>query len=173
MTTFKKIQHIEIKEKYQGINLTEFSYKVDKNIDSVEIINKFIQTKSFVYDSLRDCIKNKTDKGYLGCAFNFDKIKIEDFKKFDKAQTSKFLNDYLNEPDWGEDKNDFAKLLEKYLEKQKTLNDIEYFIISKSWFNNDDDRLIEPESWAYIYYFLIISIDKNSNSLILAEWTYD
>ena len=53
------------------IHLTEFSYKVDKKIDSVEIIDKFIQTKSFVYDSLRDCIKNKTDKGYLGTRLSY------------------------------------------------------------------------------------------------------
>lgn len=173
METFEKYRHVEIDENFQGINLTEFSFKVDKNFDNAEIIDKFIRTKNFAYDSLRECIKKEPDKGYLRRAFNFNKIKIGDFRKFDKDELSKFLTAYLNEPDWGEDKNDFAKLIDKYIEIQKVLDVSDYFIISKDWFNKDDDRLNEPESWVYTYYFLIISIDRNSNSLMLAEWTYD
>ncbi len=173
MITFERHKHFEIDENFQGINLTEFSFKFDKDIDNEEIIGIFIRSENFTYDSLRDCIRNEPDKSYLKRAFDFHKIKIEDFRKFDKDELSKFLTDFLNDPDWGADKNDFAKLLDKYIAMHKALDEIDYYIISKSWFNKDDDRLMEPESWVYNYYFLIISLDRISNSLILAEWSYD
>jgi len=78
-----------------------------------------------------------------------------------------------NEPDWGDDRNEFAKLLDRYFEIHNEFGDNEFYILSKDWFDNEDERVIEPESWAYIYYFLIISVDRESNLLILTEWSYD
>ncbi|MFN0189451.1 MAG: hypothetical protein ACKVQV_12190 [Bacteroidia bacterium] len=173
MTTFETKRHIEIDESYQGINLTEFAIEVDEQIDNDQIVDTFIRSKQFSFDSLRDCIKAEPDKGYLRQAFNVDRVKISDFKKTDKQGASKFLLDFLNESDWGGDRNEFAKLLDRYFEIHNTFAESDFYIISKEWFDKDDEKVIEPESWVYTYYFLIISVDRNSNVLTLSEWTYD
>jgi hypothetical protein len=173
MTTFETKRHIEIDENFQGINLTEFGFAVDKHIDNDQIVDTFIRTKYFSYDSLRDCIKKVNDKEFLRRAFDIDKIKISDFKKTDREGISKFLTDYFNEPDWGDDREDFAKLLDRYFEIYNESANNEFYILSKDWFVKDDERIIEPESWCYTYYFLFIAVDRNSKTLTLAEWTYD
>ena len=173
MTIFETKRHIEIDESYQGINLTEFDVKVDEQINNDKVVDTFIRSKQFLFDSLRDCVKAEPDKGYLRRAFNVDKIKIIDFKKTDKQGVSKFLSDFINEPDWGEDRNEFAKLLDKYFEIHNEFEDNDFYILSKDWFDKEDEKVIEPESWVYTYYFLVISVDRKSNSLTLTEWTYD
>lgn len=173
MTTIKTNRHIEIDEGYQGINLTEFTIGVDELIGNDQIVDTFIRSKQFSFDSLRDSVKAEPGKGYLRRAFDFDKIRIADFKKTDKQGVSEFLFDFINEPDWGDDRNEFAKLLDSYFEIHNELGDNEFYILSKDCFDNEDERFIEPESWAYTYYFLIISVDRQSNLLTLTEWTYD
>lgn len=173
MTTFKTKRHIEINEGYQGINLTEFAIGVDELISSDRIIDTFIRSKQFSFDSLRDCVKAEPDMGYLRQAFDVDKIKITDFKKTDKQGISKFLIDFLNEPDWGDDRNEFAKLLDRYFEIHNEFAGNEFYFLSKDWFDKEDERVIEPESWVYTYYFLIISVDRKSNLMTLTEWIYD
>ena len=173
MTIFETKQHIEINENYQGINLTEFSFCIASDIDNEQIVNTFIKSSSFTYDSLRDCVKKEPNKGYLKRVFNFDKAKITDFKKYTKEEVIKFLIDFLNEPDWGEDRDEFSNLLDKYFAIHKKITSNDFYIISKNWFEANDEKLIEPENLCYIYYFLIISIDRNSNLLTLTEWTYD
>lgn len=173
MTTIDTKRHIEINEGYQGINLTEFAIGVNEQISNDQIVDTFIRSKQFSFDSLRDCVKTEPDKDYLRQAFDVDKIKITDFKKTDKQGVSKFLFDFINEPDWGDDRNEFAKLHDRYFEIHNEFRDNEFYILSKDWFNKDDERVIEPESWVYTYYFLIISVDRKSNSLTLTEWTFD
>lgn len=173
MITIDTIRHIEINEGYQGINLTEFAIGVDELISNDQIVDTFIRSKKISFDSLRDCDKAELDKGYLKQAFDVYKIKITDFKKTDKLGASKFLVDFLNEPDWGDDRNEFAKLLDRYFEIHNKFGDNEFYILSKDWFNKEDERVIEPESWVYTYYLLFISVDRKSNLLTLTEWTYD
>ena len=173
MTTIDTKRHIEIDEGYQGINLTEFAIGVDELTSNNQIVDTFIRSEEFSFDSLRDCVKAEPDTGYLRQAFDIDKIKITDFNKTDKQGVSKFLIDFLNEPDWGDDRNEFAKLLDRYFEIHNEFGDNEFYILSKDWFDKEDERVIGPESWVYTYYFLIISVDRKSNLLTLTEWTYD
>lgn len=173
MITVETKRHIEFNEGYQGVNLTEFTIGLDELISNDEIVDTFIRSKQFSFDSLRDCVKAEPDKGYLRRAFDIDKIKITDFKKVDKQGVSKFLFDFINQPDWGNDRNEFAKLLDRYFKFTMSLEDNDFYILSKDWFDKEDERLIEPESWAYTYYFLIISVNRLSNLLTLTEWTYD
>ncbi|WP_157373399.1 hypothetical protein [Algoriphagus terrigena] len=160
-------------EGYQGINLTVFAIGVDGLISNDQIVDTFIHSKQFSFDSLRDCVKAEPEKGYLRQAFDVDKIKTSDFKKTDKQGAAQFLSDLLNEPDWGDDRNDFAKLIDRYFETCNTSAGIDFYIISKDWFDKDDEKVVEPESWAYTYYFLIISVDRGSNLLTISEWIYD
>jgi hypothetical protein len=173
MTIIDAKRHIEINEGFQGINLTEFAIAVDELINNDQIVETFIRSKQFSFDSLRDCVKAEPDNGYLRQVFNVDKIKITDFEKTDKEGVTKFLVDFINEPDWGDDRNEFAKLLDRYYEIHNEFGDNEFYILSKDWFDKEDERVIEPESWIYTYYFLIISVDRKSNLLTLSEWTYD
>lgn len=173
MTTFETKRHIEIDESYQGINLTEFVFKVDEQMDNDQIVDTFVRSRQFSVDSVRDCVKAEPDKGYLRQVFNVGRIKITDFNKTNKQGVSKFLIDFLNAPDWGDDKNDYEKLLDRYLEIHNGFIENDFYIISKDWFEKEAEKVIEPESWVYAYYFLIISVDRNSNVLTLSEWTYD
>jgi hypothetical protein len=169
MTTIDTKRHIEINEGYQGINLTEFAIGVDELITNDQIVDTFIRSKQFSFDSLRDCVKAEPDKGYLRQAFNVDRIKITDFNKTDKQGVSKFLFAFVKEPAWGDDRNQFAKLLDRYFEIHNEFVDNEFYILSKDWFGKEDERVIEPESWVYNYYFLIISVDRKANLLTLTE----
>lgn len=171
--TIETKRHIEINEGYQGFNLTEFAVEVEELSSNDQIVDIFIHSKQFSFDCLRDCVKAEPEKGYLRQAFAIDKIKINDFEKTDKQGVLKFLCDFINEPDWGDDRNAFAKLLDRYFEIQNDFGDNYFYILSKDWFDKNDERVLEPESWVYIYYFLIISIDRKANSLTLIEWTYD
>jgi hypothetical protein len=174
MTTFEIKKHIEVDEGYQGFNLTEFLFTANNNDPTDQIVDTFIRSTHFSFDSLSNIIKNDTEeKGYLRQAFVIDEINIGDFRKLDKAGTKKFLIDFLNEPDWGEDRNEFAKLLDNYLEIHDQLTDADFYVINKDWFDKDSKKVLEPENWVYTFYFLIIYIDKNLQTLILTEWTYD
>lgn len=64
MKTFETKRHIEINGNYQGINLTEFAISVDD-----QIVDTFVHSKQFSFDSLRNCLKSEPDKGYLRRAF--------------------------------------------------------------------------------------------------------
>lgn len=170
MVTFTIKRHIEIDENYQGINLTEFSIKADDGMNNDQIADTFIQSTHYSVESLRDIIKDNGENiPYLRRAFNIDKINIADLKKLSQEKITKYLLDYINEPDWGEDRNEFAKLLDKYFEIHNELEDNFFYLISKDWFNKGDERVIEPENSVYIYYFLIVYLDKNSKILILTE----
>ncbi|WP_218620359.1 hypothetical protein [Flavobacterium sp. I3-2] len=166
---FELKNHIEINENYQGISFTEFELNFMAYIFNNKITDTFIRSNEFIYHSLKNCIKEEPDKGYLKRAFDFKKIKSRDFKKRNKEGTSKFLAEFENESDWGDDKNEFAKLVDKYFEIQNKFNEIDFYILSKDWFNKQDKRLIEPESSIYLYYFLILSINRKSNRLMTNE----
>ena len=153
--------------------MTEFSFTVTDEPNNDLLVDNFMRSKQFSYGSLRDCVKKEPEKGYLRRAFNIDRIKVTDFKKTDKEGTSKFLFNFVNEPNWGDDRNEFVKLLDRYFEIHSEFGNNDFYILSKDWFDKDDERLIEPESWCYMYYFLIISVDRKSNLLTLTEWTYD
>lgn len=79
----------------------------------------------------------------------------------------------MNEPDWSEDKNEFAKLLNKYLEIHDQLPDANSYVISKDLFDKDSKKVLEPDNRVYTFYFLIIYIDKNLQTLLITEWTCD
>ena len=173
MITIENKSHIEINEGYQSIKLAEFSINLKHLYSCEEVIELFIQTKKFDFHNFSDSIKSETDKPFLRQAFNFDKIKIEDFKKTDKNGVTKFLVEIINEPDWGDDRNDFVKLLDKYFEILNNYSDYSYYILSMEWFDLVDERVLKTERMLYSYYFLIISVNKKLNSLTLSEWVYD
>ncbi len=173
MSAFKTIRHRETFEGYQGCNLTEFKFHSDNNISEDQVVDNFLHSDSFKYDSLLDAIKREPNQGYLGRAFDIDKVTVADFIKVDKKGVINFLVDFSNKPDWGDDREDFSNLLDKYFEVHSTLHDDAFYIISKDWFDKKDERLLEPQCWCYIYYFLIIYFNKADNILLLTEWTYD
>ncbi|MBF4487419.1 hypothetical protein [Flavobacterium sp. CSZ] len=173
MTILEIIKHIEINENYQGINLTEFSFDADDFVSNDQIVNTFLKSKSFSYDSLPDCVKREPKKGYLRRAFYMEHIEINDFKKCNNEGLIKFLVDFLNEPNWGDDRINFERLLNKYFEIHNPYEKNDFYIISKDWFEEENKKLTEPENLIYIFYFLIISVDRKSKRLTLTEWTYD
>ena len=172
--TFEVKRHIETNESYQGFNLTEFTFNLSGYLDNDQIAETFIRSSHFSFESLRDVLKNNPDnKEYLRCTFNIDKIKLEDFRKLNKSETIQFLIDFLNGPNWGQDKPDFEKLLDKYSEIHQALSEKDFYLISKDWFDKDDEKVLGREHYLYLFYFLILHIDRETNSLIITEWTYD
>lgn len=174
MLTCEVKRHVEVYENFQGFKLTEFGYSITEDLPSEATAGLFIRSQYFKFDCLPDCVKNDQDnRDYLRQAFDTDRISINDFKRFDKSGALKFLIDFLNDPDWADDKKHFASLLDKYLTHFEQLQDADFFIISKEWFEQGDKRVLDTEYWIYNYYFLILYIDKDSNTLQLTEWSYD
>ncbi len=173
MIKFEAIRHIEIDESFQGINLTEFSFNSAGIFNNDQIVDTFIRTKHFTYESLRDCVKREPDKEWLRQAFIIERIEMNDFKRYSKEGTIKYLFDFINEPDWSEDRLYFIKLVNEYFNILNRSGCSDFYILSKDWFREEDRKVIEPESWIYNYYFLIISVDRISKLLIFTEWTYE
>ncbi|WP_247232533.1 hypothetical protein [Telluribacter sp. SYSU D00476] len=164
---------MEIQERYQTINLTEFSFTFLSNISDDNIIDLFIHSSHFTNESLLDIVRNNPGGLFLKQAFDMEHTKVADFKKYSKGETTKFLVDFVNEPNWGGDRGDFVKLLDRYFLIHSQLNDAVFYVISKDWFVEGDSRVLHAEYMVYIYYFLIIHIDRSSATLLVTEWTYD
>jgi len=110
MTTFKVRKQIVTNETYQGYNLTEFSIENNKEENTNRIIDSFIRSAFFTGE------QNSEDyiHGHLSQVFKINKVDIDNFRKLDKADTVKFLVDFLNNPSWEDDRIEFATLLDKY-----------------------------------------------------------
>ncbi len=160
MPVFKLNSQKEIDEDFQGINLSEFTYSNFENLSDENLIDSFIHSSSFTEESRRERIKNHTgDIPFLRQAFEIDFVEINDFKLYSKNEFIQFLNDYAEQDDWGDtDGNDFVKLKDRFLEILKTVQPNNFYLISKEWFDQNDKRLQQEESWIYLYYFLIIWI---------------
>jgi hypothetical protein len=174
MPAFNLNSQKEIDEGYQGINISEFTYSNDENLSEENLVDLFVHSVSFTEESRRESIKNHSGGiAFLRRAFEIDLVKMDDFKQTDKNGLVKFLNDYAEEDNWEKDKDDFKKIKDRFfgfLENGLSKN---FYIISKEWFDQNDKRLREPESWIYTYYFLIVWIDELRKTVTVSEWTYD
>ena len=173
MPHFTLSTHSEFAQDYQGFAWTEFALELDGQEDADQLVEAFIHSKAYSYDSLYDCIKAKPNSGYLERAFDFDAAGLSDFKKTDNAGACKFLLEFKDEGFWGNDVNQYEKLLESYFEILDKNSKAKFYLISKDWFPSGDPKVFEPQAWCYTYYFLIISVDLVSKTLVLSEWNYD
>ena len=174
MTTFKIKSHLEINEKFQGVNITEFYYSNPYNLSNDEIINNFLHSDHIENDCVRDVVKNSSHKHeYLKGAFVLPEINVNDFKKCSKEEIMKFLSDILAEPDWREDIDDFKRIHDRFVRFLNDLNTNNYYSISKSWFDELNSIKLTPESWVYVYYFLILWIDNKIKILGFSEFDSD
>ena len=173
MPHFTLTTHLEFTQDYQGFAWTEFALELDGQENTDQIVEAFLHSTAYSYDSLYDCIKAKPNSGYLERAFDFDVAGLVDFKKTDNAGACKFLLEFKDEGFWGNDVNQYEKLLESYFEIHDKNSNAEFYIISKDWFPSGDPKVFEPQAWCYTYYFLIISVDLVSKTLVLSEWNYD
>ena len=137
-----------------------------------QIADHFIREQQLSFNSLRNVEKTEENQSFAN-TFNIDRIGIRNFKKVDKKGILKFLYDFLDEDDWGNDKSDFANLLDKYSEIHNQFGDNVFYLFSKNWFAKEDKEVLKPESDIYIYYFLIITIERKSKLLTVIEWKYD
>ncbi len=174
MATFELLEQKEIVENYQGLVLTNFSFRENAEIENGQLLEEFIRSKHFRFESLREPIRTNS-KGDLNLrgTFNFDNIKTEDFKNFSKKEITSYLINFINTPDWYDDRNDFAKLLDFYFKVQVSFEEKDFFLITKDWFAIDDIRVIDPNHWIFTYHFIIIYIDRQSSKLSMSEWMYD
>jgi hypothetical protein len=173
---FELLNHQEIVEEYQGINLNEFKFPELENIIEEELITEFIYSNSYKEDCLTE-IKKKYPENknfFLRQAFEIDNVLIKDFRKLDKKDLINFLNDLWSSDDWGDtDSNDFLIIKDKFIGLLKSTSINSFYLLNKDWFKEGDLRIREPERWIYSYYFLIIWIDKVKNTLLVSEWAYD
>jgi hypothetical protein len=169
------IRQFHITEDSQGILLTEFSLKNNSIQNDKLIIDKFLKSKHYTIDCLPDFVKNDTKHPdfYLRQLFNDKQISITDFKELKKEEIFDFFEQFSNHDDWGEDKGDFKILLEKFNSIINNYESNRFYLISKDWFGEGSDKIRKPENWIYIYYFLIIWIDRINKYLMVCEWNYD
>lgn len=172
MTSFEIKRQIEYIIRFQGLYMSEFKIVNCNQIENNQIISNFIKSKQFRFDSLNDYVNSEPIIRFSKKVFDFERIIINDFYKTDKNGVLKYLVDFLNKPDWGSDKIDFFKVLERYFDIHNNLNDGDFYILSKDMFDWDREKLINPFSGYLIYCFFIFSIDSLSSTLTMTEWTY-
>lgn len=172
MITFtKKIQE-DFYSDYQGCIITKFSFVSDTEISNDLLLETFILSESFTFDSLSKVKRDNPNQGYLRQAFDNDLIKINDFRHLDKKGIISYLNEYLSEWEY-DDRQYFEEILENYFKVLSNVSTDYFYLISKDWFEKGDPKVREAERWGYVYYFLIIWIDKVDNTLTISEWFYD
>lgn len=173
MIIFNLKEHLEVNADFQGFCLSEFNFESNKATNG-QILNEFLNSTSFNFDSLPNVVKeNPEEKQYLKPLFKSKKISSSDFNRFEKSGITKFLIDFLNQPDWGEDRIGFSNLLDKYFEIHNNYDESDFYLINKEWFNAEDQKIRQPEFEIYSYYFLIVYINKIKGILAITEWTYD
>lgn len=162
-----------IDHNYQGICLTNFLVITTEDVSEEQLLEQFIHSTTFSYYSLREVIKQNPEQPYLRQAFDPSLLSIHDFTRGSKAQVVKFLLDFENEK-WGDDdKDDFIFIKNLFLIILDSVTADCFFIINKDWFAKGDAKVLEPYDWVYVYYFLIIWIEKGNRFLTISEWTYD
>lgn len=174
MPTFKLNFQNEIDKDFQGINISEFKYSNAEYHSEENLIDSFVHSESFTEESRREIIKNhKGAIPFLRQSFEIDLVKMDDFKQVDKNGLIKFLNDYSEVDDWETDRDNFIDIKDRFFEILENVQSKNFYKISKEWFDQNDKRLRQEESWIYTYYFLIIWIDEFKKTLTVSEWTYD
>lgn len=172
MLTFNLKKRYQFNVEYQGVLVSDFEFFSDGCLETDIVFRHFLSSNEFTKYAITNGNDDVTSTPFLRCAFDLSKIAPDDFKKYSSAETLKLLYSFGDDPDWGEDKNDFAELLKQYSPIHSCLPN-EFYYITKDWFSKEDIRLNQPESWCYIYYFLLVSIDNGSNTLSVSEWLYD
>jgi hypothetical protein len=169
------INQIQISENNQGFYLTEF--QLDSEVDNsyYSLIDQFIKSDRFTYDCLPEMIKkNKNNPDfYLRQLFDNEKISSFDFQRLDINGLIDFFDNYANHNDGGEDQEDFLKVYADFKTKLSVNKSVDYFLLSKDSFNSDSEKIRNPEGWIYIYYFLVIWVDRQEKKLLICEWNYD
>jgi hypothetical protein len=169
---FELIKQLEIDVDYQGINISEFAFVGP--VPDENLITYFFRSNCFTVDSRRKKQKENPipphKAQYLRSALNFDHIDIHDFRKYDKSETSAFLENYTDE--WGPD-DDFRQLNSIFSQYFSAIEANAFFVIDKDWFPENSEKLREPESWIFDYYFLIFWTDEKLKKLVVTEWTWD
>lgn len=171
----KFINQIQIAENNQGYYLTEFQLDSELDNSDDKIIDQFIKSERFTYDCLPEMVKRDMNNPdfYLRQLFDYNKISTIDFQRFDISGLIDFFEKYAKAYDWGDDKEDFLKVFEEFKSKLELNKSVEYFLISKDSFDSDNEKIRNPEGWIYLYYFLIIWIDRQERKLFSCEWNYD
>jgi hypothetical protein len=157
---------------YQCVRLTECTIDADETASSDDLVDAWLHSKENPFDELQDAATPTAHKMDLRQVFDLDQVQVSDFKKTDKQGVVRFLIDFINDPEWGEDRDDFAKLLDRYFNEHHSLKGNECYILSKDWFEENDGRLIEP-NWIFTYYIVILYLDRKSRTLLVTEWIYD
>jgi hypothetical protein len=163
----------EIREGHQAIFwyillISDVSNELD------DFLNSFLRSDSFRDFCLPFTVKKFPMENYpfLERAFNQDTLSLSDFKVFSKKQLVSFFKDYSTSPSWGDDKDEFATIMNGYFDLlQKEASD-RFFLISKEWFDKGD-KILNSDSEIYIYYFLIIWFDGDKKVLNVCEWIYE
>jgi hypothetical protein len=168
------IRQQQIASGFQGLTLTEFSLN-DTELSDINLIGTFIKSENLTKDCIPEKVKkdSQNQDSYLRPVFNDKKIFITDFKSFNKLDLQDFFNDFLAQSSWAKDKSDFIIIFNRFKIILDSTSFESVYLISKDWFDEESEKLREPESWIYIYYFLIIWIDTAKKNLLVCEWSYD
>lgn len=168
--------------------------ELNNHLDLKNLLNKrdfwkIIQKKEKILDS-----------EYLGLLFNFENIKVEDFKKFNKTELLNYVENFIlsgvnldisvfdlknkkvnfdNADDLiefcknnSEEKRQEIKKLKGWFTNFKySLSEADkYFLLNKEWFELGDYRVFEREFFCYPVYVFIIWFIKNSVFTCELSW---
>ena len=111
---------------------------------------------------------------YLIGLFKSNELTKHDFKFLPHDAIYYYLDGYSDsEEDWGDNKQTFKSLLEYF--KNETLSIIDgCYLINKEWFSVESKKIRIREYSLYDFYFIIVWVDKNNDSLVhISEWFGD
>jgi hypothetical protein len=163
----------EIKEGQQAIFW--YLFLTDSIPDSPNnFFNEFIHSDNFKEDCLPFIVKKSIGKNdrFLKHAFNANNLTIADFKILSNAEILHFFDEYSKDSKWGDDKDDFIVIMNRFSTLIRKETSDKFFLISKEWFDKAN-KILNEDSDIYLYYFLIIWLDVDNKMVNVCEWNYD
>jgi len=169
----KLINQIFEVEKSFGFTINQFDIESPFKID--RLLSTNVLEMEFSPNSIRETSKNGEDPNeFLKGLFYSQKLSEKDFKVIGEIGIIYYLEGFSDsEQEWGEDKPTFKRLLAKFVNNTVTnLNDC--YLINKEWFRENSEKVRRREYDLYDFYFIIIWIDKNDDSILyISEWFSD
>jgi hypothetical protein len=171
--SLKFLRQDEINEGHQNIFRYLFLTEDVPNIVN-DFLDVFLHSEDFKNDCLPFIVKGNLGKNdrFLKHAFSEEVLSITDFKEFSKEKLLHYFDVYSKDSSWGDDRADFVVLLNKFVDLIRTEKSDQFYLISKEWFEKGNE-ILNDSSEFYLYYFLIIWLDRDKKVVNVCEWNYD
>jgi hypothetical protein len=168
---FNRTESFELQNEYAVIKVRVWQYS-DSELPIDTLVQTFIRSHHFRTGGVGSFgVCQISDERTLG-PFNLLNINAADFLKVDKAGVEKFLIDYFNDSNGGDERESFKEEMSKFPTLGEKFIANNSFILDRDWFDSTSNKLTDVID-IYVFFLIIIGVKPMENKIIVSEWFYD